>query len=233
MLTVVIPIYNDAASLRDLIHEIKAINLQNVVFLIIDNGSTDPAVWGLLSEFEFNQSGVKSMRVSVNLGFGGAVCLGLQNCDSDFVGWMPGNLKVSPSEALRVFDALIEIGAACAKGLRSGRKATELAKSFLAGLVLSLFLGTNMRDFGGTPTVGTRQQLLPLIEGAPEGVDFDAYMLFRFKKSELSMTRPRIHYGQRVHGKSHWQRGFGSEIALLMSIIGKKKVWSKHVKGGI
>ena len=47
--TIVIPVYNEFKSLEILLEKINEISNQNVTFLIVDNGSTDPKVQEVLT----------------------------------------------------------------------------------------------------------------------------------------------------------------------------------------
>ena len=100
--TFVIPIYNDAQSLSKLLELIGSTDDNRIKFLVVDNGSSDPAVVNLL------QNGKQEMyswvRIEKNLGFGGGIMHGLEIAKTEWVGWMPGNLKINPNELPNFLD---------------------------------------------------------------------------------------------------------------------------------
>ena len=67
--TIVIPVYNEFKSLEILLEKINEISNQNVTFLIVDNGSTDPKVQEVLTRTK--RSGWVQVRTEINQGFGG------------------------------------------------------------------------------------------------------------------------------------------------------------------
>ena len=212
--TVVIPIYNDAVALEKLLNEIELTNLKNGSFIIVDNGSSDQIMLG--GKFRDN-SKFKFVRTENNLGFGGGIKYGLKFANTEWVGWMPGNLKVHPKE-LNKIDAIIQLNQyEFIKGARVGRDFKSRIKTSIAGVIQSLVLRKNMLDTGGTPTFITRNYIKHL-ELSPNDYVFESFVLFTAHKYKLRKVRPKIIYGNRIYGSSHWQRGLKSEIKLMINI---------------
>lgn len=219
--TVVIPVYNDSKSLKVLINEIEKADFTDGVFLIVDNGSTDNA----LLELEGRAiQGVEIVRTEQNLGFGGGIKFGLNRALTEWVGWMPGNLKVHPSE-LSLFKPLLGSGNFdLIKASRKGRSFQANLKTFGAGLIQSVILRQMMFDTGGTPTF-MRRSFLHHLEDAPNDYVFESYVLFRARRLKLRINRPKVLYGKRIFGESHWQRGIKAEFMLMKNIVSQSKKW--------
>ena len=219
--SVLIPIYDDYDSLVSLLELIDEDCKRVAKFIVIDNGSTDKRVRLLLEEKSFPYFSSK-----VNLGFGGAVIFGAERVSTKWVAWMPGNLKVNPQELsnyLTIFDFQPNT---FVKAKRINRRRVDHLKTILAGLIQSSILGKNMIDTGGTPTICERQFLISL-KNPPSDFVFESFTLFAARSKKLVVIRPPFTYGQRKFGRSHWQRGFKSEMNLMIRIIRSCLSWRK------
>jgi len=221
--TIVIPIYNEAKSLPVLLSQINGVKSETTQFLIVDNGSTDKSVRELLeSESEL----WKSIRTDENLGFGGGILFGVLTSTTEFVGWMPGNLKIHPGEVIELLDRHPLFRNEVLKAARIGRSHLARAKTFIAGLIQSAILRERMFDSGGTPTV-CQKTFVENLPNPPADYLFESFVLFQARKNKINVKRPPISYGKRTFGQSHWQRGFRSEIKLMRQIWRESKNWAK------
>jgi glycosyltransferase involved in cell wall biosynthesis len=220
--TALIPIYNDYESLVVLGPTIKELSSQSNLFLVIDNGSTDHRI----TEFLQNEN-IPFVRSDDNLGFGGAILHGAQEVNTQWIAWMPGNLKVNPSDLAKFLDEFRFEPHTFAKAKRVNRKKPDQLKTFIAGAIQSIILGQNMIDTGGTPTVCEKSFLTSLIE-PPKDFVFESFTLYAARIRKLHIVRPPFPYGQRVYGHSHWQRGLKSEIDLMIQIIHECLKWKKR-----
>lgn len=219
--TIVVPIYNESESLPIFLNLLDEIRERSIEFLIIDNGSTDQAVIDLLRSASGHW---KSLRTEKNLGFGGGILFGAANAKSDYVGWMPGNLKIDPRDvAVLLRDDRYE-NFEFLKVKRIGRGPLPQAKTFFAGLVQSIILRQNLFDSGGTPTICRRKFLLELVN-PPQDYVFESFVFYQARKAQLKIIRPKFFYGKRVYGQSHWQRGFRSEVKLMKRIWVSSRGW--------
>jgi glycosyltransferase involved in cell wall biosynthesis len=219
--TVVIPIYNDEKSLVVLLEEIEKSEFHDGLFLIVDNGSTNKLS---LKPDGGKIPGVSLIRTEVNLGFGGGIKFGLNKAETEWVGWMPGNLKVHPQELFSFRPIIKSNNFDLIKANRKGRSILANLKTFGVGLIQSLILRKIMFDTGGTPTF-MRKSLLYVLEDAPNDYVFESYVLFKARRFKLRVKRPRVIYGNRIFGHSHWQRGIKAELNLLKNILRQSKKW--------
>jgi hypothetical protein len=219
-----IPIYKDLENLKDLISEIEQLPGLPIDFYILDHGSNDEQLTNFLDSLKMPN--VKTIASKENFGFGGGVKYLLQKMDNEFVGWMPGNGKVRPRDLHLVVDAfeLKDVKNAF-KANRARRSKIEDLKTGLAGLAVSLWYGANLLDSGGTPTV-VRKDLVQQLLAGPNDYSFEAFVMFRLHQLGLKLDRAKVPYGSRVHGRSHWQRGFKSEMKLLLRILEQRRNWN-------
>ncbi len=220
-LTIVVPVYNDTESLARLKDEITITDTQDFQWMIVDNGSTDERLIDFLSD-PYNPW--ETVRCEENLGFGGGILFGISHAKTEFVGWMPGNLKVKPVD---VIDMVLKIdlrGDSFIKASRANRELLPRLKTFLAGFVQSILLRKKMFDSGGTPTLCSREFVMGL-KSPPTDYVFESFIFYKAQEVGLNIVRPKVPYGQRMFGQSHWQRGFKSEVNLMKLIWMSAKEW--------
>jgi hypothetical protein len=90
--------------------------------------------------------------------------------------------------------------------------------STLAGTLLSIWGGGPYFEVGGTPTIVPSSMLEQLLKG-PEGLEFETFTVFAMRRAGLEMLRLPASFGQRSHGTSHWNKGLGSQLSLLYSLL--------------
>ena len=220
--TIVIPVYNEFKSLEILLEKINEISNPHFTFLIVDNGSTDSKVQEVLTRTK--RSGWKQVRTETNQGFGGGIVFGISQCDTDFIGWMPGNLKVDPQVVISVLSCIDFEKVDVVKAKRLGRSYSAKLKTWIVGAIQTVILRTNMFDAGGTPTV-CRRSLLVDLDKAPKDYVFESYILYKSRQTKSRVIRPGVNYGLRKFGTSHWQRGLSSELNLTIKILKASLKW--------
>ena len=220
--TIVIPIFNEAKSLQVLLERINELQNRQFSFLIVDNGSTESNVHEVLTGS--TQSGWTYVKAKANQGFGGGIVYGINYCTTEFIGWMPGNLKVDPREVIETFSKIDLEQFDLIKAKRVERKSLPRIKTWIVGLTQSIILRCNMFDSGGTPTICRRSFILGL-EELPNNYIFESYVLYQARLLNHRVIRPRVAYGSRKFGTSHWQRGFASELRLTFEILRASLTW--------
>lgn len=219
--TIIIPIYNDWESLEILLDEISQIQYHSH-FLIVDNGSSDSSkIFEVKSKLPAN---CQILRSEKNLGFGGGIKYGFLHTDSNWIAWMPGNLKVKPRDLKDIVESLAYSSQDFIKAKRVQRNLLASIKTFSLGIVQSMILRKNLLDAGGTPTFVNRKHL-DLFFNGPNDYSFESFCLYQARINNLVISRPNVNYGNRLFGSSHWQKGFRSEVILFFRIIKNSFNW--------
>ena len=141
--TIVVPVFDEFENLSEFIEIVKKEETQEL-FYFIDNGSSDSRIENLL------KNNLNFSRTENNLGFGGGIKFGISKINSDFISWMPCNLKVSPSDAVGFINKIKEPNSTYLyKALRSERPKVDYLKTVLFSIIQSILLRTFINDFMG------------------------------------------------------------------------------------
>jgi len=146
-LSVIIPAYNEAAYIGDLLRSIARVDTRAVGFekevLVVNDGSTD-ATESIARSFE--SSGVKCFTQVPNQGKGKAVQRGIREAAGDYILVQDADLEYDPADYLPMLRAL-EKGADCIYGSRvlgqfrksgwTGKHPSQGLGPWLAGVILS------------------------------------------------------------------------------------------------
>ena len=181
---ILIPAYNAASSLNDLIKRIGA-SVDNPDILVVDDGSQDD------TEQILKSSGVKYINSVVNRGKGHALRTGFTHAVGngyDYVITLDADLQHLPEELLRFYENLgkgdIYIGT---RNMHASRMPfLRSLTNNLTSLIISIFGGVRFRDSQS----GYRMMavdLLDKIEVRSDRYDFESELLFR-----LGMMKARV-----------------------------------------
>ena len=105
-LSVIIPAYNEAATIATLIERVQAVPLFEKEIIVVDDGSTD-GTWGLLQAFA-NVPNITLLRHERNQGKGAALRDGFARAANDIVIIQDADLEYDPSEYPKLIQPILE-----------------------------------------------------------------------------------------------------------------------------
>lgn len=130
-LTVLVPIYNEEANLRELqrrLHDVvDVLSFKAAEVLLIDDGSTD-ASESIITEIVSEDALFKGVFLTRNFGHQAAVSVGLELAKGSVVTVIDGDLQ-DPPEAIRLLLDALDQGADVAYGVRTRRKENLLKRT--------------------------------------------------------------------------------------------------------
>jgi undecaprenyl-phosphate 4-deoxy-4-formamido-L-arabinose transferase len=149
-LSVVVPAYNEAANLPELLRRVTAAvsSLGTCEVIIVDDGSSDES-WSVLSRAAAADAHVVAIRLQRNFGQHPALTAGLTMARGEVIVTLDADLQNPPEEIPRLVERL---GPDCdvASGWRRARKDTWLRRlpSRMVNVVLRRATGVQLHDYG-------------------------------------------------------------------------------------
>jgi len=147
LLSVIVPVYNEAKTVRQLVEKILEVNIDKEI-IIIDNCSTD-STQEILSQMHYDN--LKIIYHSTNRGKGASCITGLNNATGEYVIIQDADLEYDPSDYMVLFEAIKEGGTDMVLGARFFRGYRGLmmhvaGNKFLTAMVNFLF-GARLNDY--------------------------------------------------------------------------------------
>jgi undecaprenyl-phosphate 4-deoxy-4-formamido-L-arabinose transferase len=165
-ISVVIPVYNEAASLRELYaRAVEALDVAGSSFelIFVDDGSTD-TTFAELERLHAAGGRVRAVRFKRNFGQHSAMHAGLVRARGEVLVTMDGDLQNSPEDLPRLVEA-VEAGADVASGTRTARRDSwgrTLPSRVINGM-LRRFTGVEIADFGCAFNAYRRSAIEPML----------------------------------------------------------------------
>jgi undecaprenyl-phosphate 4-deoxy-4-formamido-L-arabinose transferase len=165
-LSVVVPLYNEAPSVRELYRRtIETLDPTGLAFelIFVDDGSTD-ATFAELERLHAADDRVRAVRFKRNFGQHSAMHAGLVRAGGGIVVTMDGDLQNQPEDIPRLVDA-VRSGADVASGRRSARRDSwgrTLPSRMINGM-LRRFTGAEIADFGCAFNAYRRSAVEPML----------------------------------------------------------------------
>jgi len=210
-ITFLIPVFNEAKTVRKAIKETIELNISNKEIIIIDNGSTD-GTQDIINEFS-NSENIKIILQKKNLGFGNSIREGFIQSSKEFIYLQFGDLEYEIKTSIEMLKIAQErnLDAMFGSRLKNINNFFQLLKTiiknpaYLATLIctflINIFYNKNFTDIIGAKLYKkeTVQHFLPKTSG--QGFDFELVSLLckkNLKVDEVFISyKPRENFGDK------------------------------------
>ena len=221
-LSVIIPVYNERNTLREVVERVLAVPLELEV-LCVDDGSRDGSR-EILAELQSQYKQVQIFLQPRNMGKGAALRRGIQEATGDFVVVQDADLEYDPSDYPRLLDPLIQDKADVVYGSRFLGSAPHRVLYFwhsvgnrLLTLLSNCLTNINLSDMETCYKVFRREviQSIPIEE---DRFGFEPEITVKVAKRRLRIYEIGISYWGRTYEegkKIGWKDGVRAVWCLL------------------
>ena len=224
-LSVVIPVYNEASTIEEVLNKVAAVQLNGIEkeIIVADDGSTDGSL-ELVQRSQWSQADlVKVYAAPVNFGKGAAVRAGFSFATGDIVLIQDADLELNPQEYNRLLAPILAGECKVVYGSRfkatnsNISKRTIVANKFLTSLTNLLF-GGHLTDMETAYKV-FKADVLKSIKLKRVGFDFEPEITAKLLKAGYKIKEVPISYNPRttVEGKKiGWKDGIEAIYTLFI-----------------
>lgn len=219
-LSVIIPVYNEEKTIREIISRVLKVNLGKKItkeIVVVDDGSTDQT-WEILKELSYKDK-IKIFAHKKNLGKGAAVRTGIKKSTGEIIIIQDADLEYSPSDYPKLLKPIIKGETQIVYGTRMGIKVKpEFYLSFLGNKLLTWFTNLLFRRNLSDVFVcykAFRRETLKGVSLRSNGFNIEIELTAKFLKRRVKIKEVPISY----QGRS-WREGkkinfFDGLISLL------------------
>jgi glycosyltransferase involved in cell wall biosynthesis len=221
-LSVVMPVYNEQATLREVVARVLAVPFE-VELICVDDGSRDGSR-EILAQLQIDHPQIRVMLQPKNMGKGAALRCGIQEATGDFIIIQDADLEYDPSDYPALLGPLIEDKADVVYGSRflgSGPHRVLYFWHSVGNSVLTLISNAltnmNMTDMETCYKV-FRREILQSIPIEEDRFGFEPEITVKISKRRLRVYEVGIGYWGRTYEegkKIGWRDGFRALWCLL------------------
>ena len=221
-LSVVMPVYNEQATLREVVARVLAVPLE-VELICVDDGSRDGSR-EILAELQIDHPQIRVMLQPKNMGKGAALRCGIQEATGDFIIIQDADLEYDPSDYPALLGPLIEDKADVVYGSRFLGAGPHRVLYFwhsvgnsILTLISNALTNMNMTDMETCYKV-FRREILQSIPIEEDRFGFEPEITVKISKRRLRVYEVGIGYWGRTYEegkKISWRDGFRALWCLL------------------
>jgi dolichol-phosphate mannosyltransferase len=227
-ISLVIPSYNEAGSLRELISAIRAaVDPLQISYevVITDDCSTDES-WEVLKELAAGDKRIRVQKLAAHLGKSAAAWAGMKTSRGRYIVTLDADLQNDPKDLPKLLEPLKQFDCVCGSRVESrkhGDNFIRIGSSRIANWVRNKLSGDNISDAGCGYRAFKRECIenLKLFEG------MHRFMGTLFKIEGFTVTEVPVSNHPRLAGQSKygvWNRLFASFYDLLAVRWMKKRM---------
>lgn len=217
-LSIILPIYNEAKSIPQLLKELTEVLSalpHEYEIIAVNDGSKDESITTLTTSAK-QDSHIKVIDFLVNTGQTAALRAGIDHATGDVLIPMDSDLENDPKDIIKLLDKLRE-GFDVVSGWRQGRWKgsyfTRKLPSMTANFLISRITRVHLHDYGCTLKAYKREVLSDVKLYGEMHRFIPAYASWR----GASVTEVVVHHRPRKYGKSNY--GIGRSFRVLLDLL--------------
>ncbi len=217
-ISIVVPIYNEAESLRELFKRIfEAVNTIGIPYEVIavNDGSRD-GTEVLLKELAAQNTQIKVIHFRVNAGQTAAIQAGIEHATGDVIIPIDSDLENDPKDILNLLDKMkdgFDVVSGWRKHRWSDRKILRKIPSVFANALISRISGVRLNDYGCT----LKAYKSDAIQGLQLYGEMHRFIPAYAAQRGAKIAEVPVSYTPRKHGKSHY--GFSRTTRVLLDLL--------------
>jgi glycosyltransferase involved in cell wall biosynthesis len=221
-ISVVIPVYNEAATVAELISRVQAVDIPKEV-IVVDDGSTD-GTRDVLARLEKRYGNLRVFLQANNSGKGAALRTGFKQATGDFVLVQDADLEYDPSDYPALLKPLIEGKADVVYGSRFLTTKEHRVLFFwhsvgnrLLTLISNMFTDLNLTDME-TGYKAFRREVIQAIKLEQDRFGFEPEVTVKIARMKLRIYEVGISYYGRTYEegkKIGWKDGVKALWCIL------------------
>lgn len=197
-LSVIIPVYNEAKTIRRIIEKIVSIGIDKEI-VVVDDGSTDGTERMLM---DIKIDNFKIIHHTSNRGKGAALLTGLSNASGDYIVIQDADLEYDPADYAHLLKGMLENNVDIVMGSRfnkgyHGILVHQMGNRILSGFLNFLF-NTKFNDYATCYKL-IRRDILPLLDLKATGFDIDVEIICKAIKKKLRVLEVPVSYHPRSY----------------------------------
>jgi len=198
LLSVIVPVYNEAKTIRQIIEKIYAVNIDKEI-IVIDNCSTD-GTQKILGELRYDN--LKIIYHSSNRGKGASFLTGLDNAIGEYIVVQDADLEYDPNDYLRLFEEIKDGKADMVSGARffqghQGLLMHVAGNKFLT-FVLNFIYGAKLNDCATCYKLAGRE-VYKSFRLEKTGFDIDFEIICKALRKKLKIKELQVTYHPRSY----------------------------------
>lgn len=221
MISVVIPAYNEANDIGDLLEAFGA--FRDVELIVAEDASTDGTV-AIVQKYAARASNVKLTSSDILAGKGAAIKRGLLLATGDILGFLDADLSVHPRDFMRIV-AAIDNGADLAIGSRRLPESNVIERQPFFRRVLGsaysilarALVDTNVKDFQ-CGCKAFRRALWNSLDISCDGFAFDTELIAKAHNKGFSIAEVPITWNSKARSKVRMQRDTWRMLKCLLRV---------------